>query len=312
MSDAAGTRGSIAGERLLDPALLARIDDLDLVARTVVDGFVSGLHQAVFRGVSTDFAEHRAYTPGDDVRHVDWRVYARSDRLYVKQYEVETNADLVLAVDMSASMDFQGASPVHKLHYAKLLAASLVHLGTRQRDRVGLVAFDSEVREFVPAAGRHRTQVLHALERLQAREPGDLQRALQRVGETLRRRGIVVVISDFYLEPGAAAAALAELVARGHDVIALQVLDPLERDLAADPALAEGGVLEDAESGERLPVKPAEQGEPYRDLVTAHVTEFLRQCGERRVDAVSLDTSAPLDEALRRYLLGRARLARTR
>ena len=312
MSDSAGSRGTIAGERLLDPALLARIDDLDLVARTVVDGFVSGLHQALFRGVSTDFAEHRAYTPGDDVRHVDWRVYARSDRLYVKQYEVETNADLVLAVDVSASMDFQGASALNKLHYAKLLAASLVHLGARQRDKVGLVAFDSELHEAVPAAVRHRAQVLHTLDRLQPRGAGDLARAMTLLGQALARRGIVVVISDFYLDPEAAATALAGLVARGHDVIAMQVLDPLERDLAADASLAAGGVLEDAESGERLPVRPGEQGESYRDLVAEHVRRFLRLCGDRRVDAVSLDTSAPLDEALRHYLLGRARLARVR
>lgn len=312
MSDAAASRGTLAGESLLDPALLARIDDLDLVARTVVDGFVSGLHRALFRGVSTDFAEHRAYTPGDDVRHVDWRLYARSDRLYVKQYEVETNVDLVLALDVSASMDFQGAAALTKLHYARLLAAALAHLGGRQRDRIGLVTFDSDIVEFVPPAVRHRDAVLHALQRLRPGGRGDLSRALARAGEVLQRRGIVVVLSDFYVEPEAASLALAGLRTRGHDVIALQVLDPLERDLARDPALELGVVLEDAESAERLPVLPAEQAAAYRALLDDHVSTLTRACGERGVDFSCLDSAAPLDEALRGYLLGRARLARVR
>ena len=312
MSDAAALRGAMAGERLLDPGLLARIDDLDLVARTVVDGFVSGLHRALFRGVSTDFAEHRAYTLGDDVRHVDWRLYARSDRLYVKLYEVETNVDLVLAVDCSASMDYQGTSPVTKLHYARLLAAVLTHLAGRQRDRIGLAVFDSTLVEMVPPAVRHRDVVMHTLDRMRPGGRGDLAAALGLLGESLRRRGIVVVISDFYVEPEAAAVALAGLATRGHDVIAMQVLDPLERDLAADEQLAAGGVLEDAESGERLPVLPREQRDAYRALLDEHVAELARRFGDRRIDYVGLDSAAPLDAALRHYLLGRARLARVR
>ncbi len=311
MSAAAHTAGTVpgavAGARFIDPRVLARIANLDLVARAVVDGFISGLHRAVHLGVSTDFAEHRPYVPGDDVRRIDWRVFARTDRLYIKTFEAETNADLVLALDISRSMDF-ASGEVSKLDYARMLLASLAHLGSRQRDRVALATFDEDLVELLPASARRRDTVLHTLERLQVGGSSDFATALRRIGQALHRRSIVVVVSDFYADPVALVVALDELRVRGHDVIAFQVLDPRERRLDLDDA----EVLEDLETGERLPVQPREIRAEYRRLVDAHSERLAKGCGEHRVDFAGFDTDQPLDHALFRFLSNRARLARKR
>ena len=302
--------GSVAGARFIDPRVLARIGNLDLLARIVVDGFISGLHRTTYLGVSTEFAEHRAYTPGVDVRRIDWRVYARTDRLYVKAYEAETNADLVLALDVSGSMDFSGTERgVTKLDYARYLAASLAHLGARQRDRVALAGCDGELRDWIPPSGRHRDQVLRALESAAPGAGGEFGRALEQVGDCLRRRGIVVVISDFYTPPTNAVSALGGLRARGHDVIAIHVLDPVELDLER---YAGADALKDIESGETLPFPPAPRRSEYRRLMADHIETLRRNLGGRGIDYACFDTSQPLDHVLFRYLSQRARLSHVR
>jgi len=301
-----GAAGRTAPARFLDPDVLARIDNLDLIARVVVDGFISGLHKTIYLGVSTDFAEHRQYAPGDDVRWVDWRVFARTDRLYVKTFEAETNADVVIALDVSASMGY-ASGEVSKLDYARFMAASLAHLASRQRDKVGLVSFDSDLVDYVPPSARRRDTILRTLDRARAKAGGDLLRALERLSERLGRRGIVVVISDFYADPADVAVALDALRVHGHDVIALHVLDPLERDLA----LPGPTVLEDLETGERVPVTPKGRF-AYRALVDAHVDALTRALGDRRIDYDCFVTDRPLDDMLWRYLSNRARLARVR
>lgn len=306
MTRPAASTGRSAPARFIDPRVLARIDNLDLLARVVVDGFISGLHKTVHLGVSTDFAEHRAYTPGDDIRHVDWRVFARTDRLYVKTYEAETNADLMIALDVSASMAYASGG-VSKLDYARFIAAALAHLAARQRDRIGLATFGTDIVEYLAPSGRRRDSVLQALDRAQTAGGGDPVRALARLGERLGRRGILVVVSDFYTPPEDAALALDALRVRGHDVIALHVLDPLERDLDLPAPV----VLEDLETGERLPVTPQGRAR-YRALMDAHVAALARLCGDRRIDYDCFVTDRPLDDMLWRYLSNRARLARVR
>lgn len=302
----AGAPGRTAPARFLDPDVLTRIDNLDLVARVVVDGFISGLHKTVYLGVSTDFAEHRQYAPGDDVRRVDWRVFARTDRLYVKTFEAETNADVVIALDASASMSF-ASGDVSKLDYARFIAASLAHLASRQRDKVGFASFDSDLVDYVPPSARRRNTILQALDRARADGQGDVVRALNRVGERLGRRGIVVVISDLYAAPKDIAVSLDSIRVRGHDVIALHVLDPFERDLELEgPA-----VLEDMETAERMPVTPTGRA-AYRALVDDHVSALSRALGDRRIDYDCFVTDRPLDDMLWRYLSNRARLARVR
>lgn len=311
MSAAVATAGgSAAGRtapaRFLDPDVLARIDNLDLIARVVVDGFISGLHKTVYLGVSTDFAEHRQYAPGDDVRRVDWRVFARTDRLYVKTFEAETNAEVVIAIDVSTSMGY-ASGEVSKLDYARFMAASLAHLASRQRDKVGLVSFDSDLVDYVPPSARRRDVILRTLDRARAEGRGNVARALERLCERLGRRGIVVVISDFYADPAEVAVALDAIRVHGHDVIALHVLDPFERDLA----LSGPTVLEDLETGERVPVTPKGRA-AYRELMDAHVEALSRALGDRRIDYDCFVTDRPLDDMLWRYLSNRARLARVR
>jgi len=183
--------------RYLEPAAIARLGTLDLKARTIVEGFLAGLHRSPYKGFSVEFAEYRQYMPGDDIRKIDWRLYARTDRHYVKQYEAETNANFTVLLDVSKSMAY-GSAGITKLDYARFLAAALAYFSRRQRDRVGLYAFDSEVVEHVRCSVRHLDQVLHALERVHPGRPGRLGPPLFTVASTFRRKGIAALISDFY------------------------------------------------------------------------------------------------------------------
>jgi len=301
-----GDPGRTAGARFIDPDVLARIDNLELIARVVVDGFISGLHRAVYRGVSTDFAEYRAYVPGDDVRHIDWRVYARTDRLYLKTYEAETNADLILALDVSKSMTF-GSGAVSKLDYARYVCASLAHLGARQRDRVGLMTFDADLIEYLPPSGRQRNRIMRSLDRLETGGRSDFGAAIKRLSTSLRKRGIVVVLSDLYAQPETVSRALDQLRLRGNEVMLIHVLDPLELDLNLDQIT----VLEDLESGEQLATAPS-QRDAYQQLMSKHLDTLTTDCGERGIDYACFNTAQPIDFVLFRYLADRARFSRVR
>jgi len=283
--------------RFVDPTVLARIDDLEFLARTVVDGFVAGLHRSPYLGFSLDFAEHRAYMPGDDIRRIDWRLFARTDRFHVKQYEAETNANLVLAVDVSASMGF-ASNGVSKLDYARFLGAALAFLSSRQRDRVGLVTFDRIPRDSVPAAVRHFDRVLHELDRARPTGEGDPVEALRRVGEGLRRRGILVVLSDLYGDPDRIVEVVRALSFQGQDVVVFHLLDPAEIELDFE----EPATFLDAETGEAIPVVPEQVRAEYRERLERHVATLDRKLTGSRIDYQLLDTSKPLDYALYRYL----------
>lgn len=306
--------------RFLDPRVLARIDNLDLIARTVVDGFMAGLHQSPYLGVSTDFAEYRAYIPGDDVRRVDWRVYGRTDRLYVKEFEAETHADVVMLLDVSASMDWAGddESPT-KLDYARFLAACLGYFAHRQRDRVGAVTFDHDVRDQVPATGRQVERVLQIIARSRTGGAGNLGPPLARIARGLRRRGIVILLSDLYEDPETVRGAIEHLALSGNDVIVFHLLDPRELDLVAGASTpnrpggrVEPRLFEDLETGERLPVIPERIGEDYCRSLAAHIRELGSVLGKRRIDYCQVDTGRPLDHALYDYLARRRRLQRKR
>jgi uncharacterized protein (DUF58 family) len=297
--------------RFLVPEVLSRMGTLELLARTVVDGFLSGLHRSPYLGRSTDFAEHRGYMPGDDIRRIDWRLFARTDRFYLKEFEADSNTDLVSLLDVSRSMRF-GTHPLTKLDYGRSLAACLAYLARKQRDRVGLIAFDHDVVEFVPPSARHLNVVLHTLDGLD-REPGsgrkgELARPLLRAAEACHRRSILVLISDLYEDPKAVLAAAAGLSHRGNDLIVFHLLDPAELRLPFDqPAM-----FEDLEGGESIPVVPDEARARYVDLVNEHIAGLARILGENRIDYVQVDTSQPLDRALLGYLARRARLVRSR
>ena len=297
--------------RFLVPEVLAHMGTLELLARTVVDGFLSGLHRSPFLGRSTDFAEHRGYMPGVDIRRIDWRLFARTDRFYLKEFEADSNTDLVPLLDVSRSMRF-GTHSLTKLDYGRSLAACLAYLARKQRDRVGLIAFDDDVVEFVPPSARHLNVVLHTLDRLDdslsAGRKGELARPLQKAAEACHRRAILVLISDLYEDPKAVLAAAAGLNHRGSDLIVFHLLDPAELRLPFDqPAM-----FEDLEGGASIPVVPDEARARYVELVNAHIDGLARLLGESRIDYVQIDTSQPLDRALLGYLARRARLVRSR
>jgi len=298
---------AIPGARFVDPKILARIGNLELLARTVVDGFINGLHRAPYFGASIDFAEHRGYVPGDDIRRVDWRLYARTDRYYVKQYEADSNANFSVLLDVSRSMSFASRG-VSKLEYSAFLAASLAYLAHRQRDRVGLITFDSEVVDHVPPSAKHFDVVLHTLDRARAGRPGAIERPLHDVAEHFKRRGLLVLISDFYADPGTVLEAIKPLRFLGNDLIVFHVLDAAEIDFDYTDASS----FEDLESGEQLPVVPESFADQYRTLVREHVTALESKFSEHRIDYTLVNTAQPLDAALFRYLSSRERMMRVR
>jgi uncharacterized protein (DUF58 family) len=305
--DRRDSRVSMRGAQFVDPSALARIHNLELLARTVVDGFINGLHRAPHLGFSLDFAEHRGYEPGDDLRRVDWRVFARTDRYYVKQFEADSNANLVVALDVSSSMRY-GSREVTKLDYGRFLAASLLYFSHQQRDRVGLVTFDSEIREYVPPSARHLEFGLYALDRVAEPRPGVLAPPLSLLTERLVRRGIIVLISDLYDEPEAVAKAVRPLRYRGHDVIVFHVLDPAEIEFPFDEAAS----FLDMETGDRMPIVPSAVREHYQALVRQHSESLGRLFTDSRIDYSLFNTAVPLDHALFRYLSARERLSRAR
>lgn len=305
MSATGGQR--IGAERFIDPAVLARIGNLELLARVVVQGFLAGSHRAMMVGASTDFAGYRTYTPGDDVRHVDWKLYGRTDRLYLKTFEAQTNADVMLVVDVSGSMAY-GTRPCSKFEYASFVAASFAWLGRSQRDRVGLALIDSGLRQYIPPSVGRSTALLHALHRAEPSGQGNLHSALQMMANQVKRRGVVVVISDFYDEVQATLSALDTLRVHGHEIVVVQVLDDVERELSLEGAL----VLEDMETGERLPVITAEVRDEYQAAITQHHAALAEACGRRNIDYISAQTSMPLDNLLFDYLSLRARRAKVR
>jgi uncharacterized protein (DUF58 family) len=320
-----------APTRLIDPTVLARIGDLELVARVVVEGIINGLHRSPHLGSSMDFAEHRAYMPGDDIRRIDWKLFARSDRHFIKEFEADTNTNFTVLVDTSPSMYYGGSADggvtrsLSKLDYARYLAACLAYLASTQRDRVGLVTFDREIREYVPPSAKHLNVVLHTLDRLaEAPMPTDVRPATapngarvappplsdvtRRIGESFRRRSIVLLISDLYEDAKAVLDALAYLRGKGNDVIVFHVLDRRELEFP----FTESANFVDLETGERMPVIPDYLRAQYRALIAEHVASLQRVLGENRVDYALFDTSKPLDHALFRFLSSRERMRQAR
>jgi uncharacterized protein (DUF58 family) len=298
---------SIPGARFVDPVVLARIGNLELVARAVVDGFINGIHRSPYFGASVDFAEHRGYVPGDDIRRVDWRLYARTDRYYIKEYEADSNSNFSVILDVSKSMGY-GSGSVSKLEYGKMLAGCLTYLVHRQRDRVGFIAFDNDIVEHVPPSAKHMDVVLHVLDRLTPRNPGALRAPLHKMAEHFGRRGLVILISDFYEEPDAVIEAIGPLRFRGNDMAVFHLLDPAELDFS----FREPSAFEDLESGEQIPIVPDALADQYKALVQAHIEALRERFSANRIDYTMLDTSKPLDHALFSYLSTRERLSRVR
>src|SRR5262245_775603 len=257
---------ALPGARFVDPKVLVRIKDLELLARTVVDGFINGLHRAPYFGASIDFAEHRGYVAGDDIRRVDWRLYARTDRYFVKQYEADTNSNFAVLLDQSKSMAF-GSHGVTKIEYAKFVAACLAYLSHRQRDRVGIISFDQEIVSHVPPSAKHFNVLLHTLDRAKPERPGRLLTMLTNIAEHFKRRSIVALISDLYENPEDLLEALKPYSFLGNDLVVFHVLDPAEIEFPYRDASR----FMDLETGEETPVVPDAFAEQYRKMIADHI-----------------------------------------
>lgn len=293
---------------LLPPQELAALGGLEFVARRVVEGFIAGLHRSPHRGFSVEFAEHRMYQPGDDLRYIDWRMFGRSDRYYIKQFEEETNLRGYVLLDVSASMDWSsspGALPT-KLWYARQLAACLSLLLLRQGDAAGLVAFAETARTHVPVHGGRRqwSELLRALANVTAGTRTDAGGALRDIAGRLRRRGLVVLLSDLLVDAEATRLALRFLRHRGHEVLVFHVLDPGEREL---PGVGDARFV-DPETAEELPVSVADLRREYREAVIRALDEWRRALVPQGIEYVIVDTGQPLVHALRAYLHKRERL----
>lgn len=304
-------RAEFGGQRFLDPKVLSRIANLQLIAKVVVTGFVMGLHRSPQTGVSIDFTEYRPYSPGDDPRGIDWNVFARSDRHYLKKYRGETNTEVYLIVDASASMGFRShnghPSGLSKFEYGSFLAASLAHFAINQRDSAGLVLFDTEIRESIPARSR-RGQLLRILHALDHAKPGkgtNLAVALHNVRQFLHRRCMVILISDFYETPDKVTDAIRELQFGGNDLIVFHLLDPSELKFS----LPSAALLEDSETGEVMEIIPEAVAAQYQRLLEEHITALGQHCRSSRIDYQLLSTGQPLDYALFTYLSARHRRA---
>ncbi len=287
-------------QRYLDPEILAGISGLDLVAKTVVEGFIAGLHRSPDFGFSQEFAEYRAYSEGDDLRHVDWNVFARTERCYLKRYRGETNTRLTLLIDASASMGY-GSHRVNKLEYARYLAASLFYMAHHQRDAAGLIVFDDEVRNHLVPSSRHGQlfRLLHALERIELGTRTNFQKPFLHFQQFLFRPGIVGVISDFYEDPEVIIRTIEPLRFRGNELILFQVLDPKE----IEPGFRRPVLLVDMENEQSMDVTPEYAQTEYREKIDSHIENLRTKAKRAGMDCFLLNTGRPLDEALREYLV---------
>jgi len=301
------TSTATAGARFVDPVALMRIRNLELRAKVVVEGFFSGLHRSPYHGFSVEFSEYRQYTPGDDLRYLDWRLFARSDRYYVKRFEDETNLRCHLVVDMSRSMGF-GSVGYSKAEYARTAAATLAYFLLTQHDAVGLLTFDEGIAEYLPARYRpgHLHRLMLALDRPLAGKATDVAAPLEQIADTVAKRGLVVLVSDLLAPVETLKTRLGYLRLRGHEVVVLRVLDPAERHFTFDNA----ATFHDLESGRQLYVDPANAREEYLRRFAEHAAQLRGALSGLSIDLFEMTTERPLELALLDFL--HARLHRGR
>jgi uncharacterized protein (DUF58 family) len=295
----------MAIQTLLDPALLSRLSNLELVARSVVDGFLTGLHRSPLFGFSLEFAEYRPYVQGDDPRFIDWNVFSRTERTYIKRYLGETNTHLVILFDASASMGFGSPGGVSKIQYARFLASALAYLSIRQHDAAGLIIFDNKVRSFRPPSTRpgHLLALLHMLEQAEPATTTNIELPFEHFQQHLTHRGLVAVISDLYADPERVLKAVRPLAYHGQDLVFFHILDPAE----LQPTFNQSTLLEDMETGDQIEVSADYARKEYAKRIKEHSEAMKTKAQDVGADYMLLNTAEPLDLALREYLLFRQR-----
>lgn len=293
------------GYRFLEPQALARVKNLSLVARGVVEGFISGLHSSPYKGFSVEFAEHREYTLGDDPRHLDYRMLARTERLYVKQYEEETNMRVQVLLDTSGSMNYRYETKITKFEYGGYLTAVLTYLMTRQQDSVGLTTFDTDVRLDMPARSspRHFNEMMRQVERIEPGGETGVAETLHRLANRFKKRCLIVLISDLYDDPEEVIRALHHFRHRHHEVIVFHVLDKAEIEFPFRDLIS----FHDLETDDRIQIDPLFVRDAYIEQIQKFIDSYRRACAETKIDYVLTDTSVPYDFMLARYIAARNR-----
>lgn len=291
--------------KYLEPEAASRLRNLNLVARSVVEGFVSGLHRSPYHGFSVEFADHRKYTPGDNIRDLDWRAWAKSDRFYIKRYEEETNVNAHLLLDVSASMTFRSRG-LSKLEYACFLAASLAYLMVRQQDSVGLVVFADGIEKRLPphSSTLHLNQLLRTLETVEPVADTDIAATFHQLAEMIKRRGLIVILSDLLDEEREVLRALRHFRHRRHEVIIFHILDPAERRFPYSRLTD----FIDLETGSRLQVDPRFVRQDYLKQIEAFINTYRRGATESNIEYVLADTATPYDRLLLAYLARRSKV----
>jgi len=293
------------GYRYIEPEAVAKLGRFNLVAKAVVEGFVTGLHRSPYHGFSVEFSEHREYTPGDNLRDIDWKVLGKTDRFYVKRYEEETNLKAYILLDTSGSMAYK-SNGLSKFEYGCYLAASLAYLMVRQQDSVGLVAFDEAINVFLPphSTTLHLNTVLHTLEELKPGKTTRISKTFHDMAETIKRRGLIVIISDLYDEPREVVRGLRHFRHKRHEVIIFHLFDPAELDFPFR-ALTD---FVDMETGERLQADPKYVRDEYIKHVQEFIAAYKRDCSQGTIEYVMASTATPYDMMLTSYLGKRKRL----
>ncbi|MCX6121761.1 MAG: DUF58 domain-containing protein [Ignavibacteriales bacterium] len=292
--------------KYLQPAVVAQLANMELRARLVVEGFITGLHRSPYHGFSVEFTEHRQYMPGDEIKHIDWKAYGKTDRFYIKQFEEETNLKSYLIVDASRSMDYASKGNLKKFEYASYVAAALSFLMIEQRDAVGLTLFDEGIRVSLPprATRSYLKEILKELESAKPAKKTGTSASLNLIAEQIKRRGLVIVLSDLFDTPESVMTALKHFRHKGHEVVVMQILDPLERSFAFDG----DAIFKDLETQEELMTQPWHIQTAYRQSMQEFLDFYKRQCRDNNIDYVLLDTSTPFDKALFEYLNKRKRM----
>jgi uncharacterized protein (DUF58 family) len=290
----------------LQPETVSKLKGMELRARMVVEGFIAGMHKSPYHGFSVEFAEHRQYMPGDNIRDIDWKVYGKTDRHYIKQYEEETNLKAYLLLDCSRSMAYQSGGIINKLDYAGLLSGALSYMMLRQRDAVGLVTFDEKIRRYIPPRSKygHLHVLLTEIAQQTPSEKTNISIALHEMAERIKRRGLVVVLSDLLDSAENITSGLKHFRYNKHEVIVFHILDPRERDFA----FGAEAVFKDMETGEELTTLPYQIRKDYARQVRAFSDEILAACRRSNIDYHPIDTGMPFDKALYAFLSKRERL----
>ncbi len=292
--------------KYLDPDVASNLDNMELRARLVVEGFITGLHKSPFHGFSVEFAEHRPYMPGDETRHIDWKIFGKTDKYFIKQFEEETNLKSYILMDISKSMSYGSEKRLKKIEYASYLASSLAYLLIKQRDAVGLITYDEDIKTYIPphATKSYLKLILKELSEIKPEKKTFTSGSLDKIAEQIKRRGLIMIFSDFFDDPQKVLNTLKHFRHNNHEIIVFQILDPMEIDFA----FGKDAIFKDMESEEEMATQPFHLQKAYQKEMKKFLDFYKKECLMNQIDYVLLNTKTPFDVALMNYLRKRSKL----